>query len=391
MASEFPGSDPVDFFVSRNGADKAWAVWVAQTLKANGYTVMVQDWDFHAGQNFVLKMRDAADLADRTIGIISPDYLSAEFTQSEWAAAFVQDPEGRSGRFLPVVVRSATMPALLKPIIHIDLVGLDEAAATRELLTQLGGPGVKSPDEVPFPGTPSQSATTSSEGGRQAPASPKDEPVQWSVVENPSDVRWVKVSSGPHMAASGSHLEVHLVPTASQRVEVRRLARLGDELIGVGRQSGLFSPQAAVIPAHDAESASAESLAESRYTSGPSSGIMITRTGQRSAWLPMPADSMGPVFDPGHLTDRVTELLRLLSELPNPLAAEYALAAAITSPMMLTTGDVSVLNHRNSASGLRTNSSDILMPPDGAVPARAVTMHPAPIAEEIVARLAAAL
>lgn len=30
--------------------------------------------------------------ASRTIAVLSPDYLNAEFTQPEWAAAFVQYP-----------------------------------------------------------------------------------------------------------------------------------------------------------------------------------------------------------------------------------------------------------------------------------------------------------
>jgi hypothetical protein len=60
-----------DFFVSRTGADAAWAQWIAWQLEAAGYSVVIQDWDFGPGGNFVHKMQQAVTDAKRTIAILT--------------------------------------------------------------------------------------------------------------------------------------------------------------------------------------------------------------------------------------------------------------------------------------------------------------------------------
>jgi tetratricopeptide (TPR) repeat protein len=103
-------------------------------LEEAGYTTVLQAWDFRPGSNFVLEMQRAATEAERTIAVLSPDYLGARFTQPEWAAAFAQDPTGEKGTLVPVRVRECDLEGLLPQIIYVDLVGLDEAAAQDALL-----------------------------------------------------------------------------------------------------------------------------------------------------------------------------------------------------------------------------------------------------------------
>jgi tetratricopeptide (TPR) repeat protein len=123
-----------DFFISYNSADKSWAEWTAWTLEEAGYTTVLQAWDFRPGSNFVLEMQRAAGEAERTIAILSPAYLNANYTQPEWAAAFAQDPTGEKGILLPVCVQKCDLKGLLPPIIRIDLVDLNETAAKKGLL-----------------------------------------------------------------------------------------------------------------------------------------------------------------------------------------------------------------------------------------------------------------
>ena len=85
-----------DFFVSFNSADRAWADWIAWTLEEAGYQVVYQPWDFRAGGNFVLEMQKASSETRKTVVVLSDNYLQADYTQPEWAAAFVQDPRGES-------------------------------------------------------------------------------------------------------------------------------------------------------------------------------------------------------------------------------------------------------------------------------------------------------
>ena len=69
----------VDFFVSYNRADRDWAEWIAWELEDQGYSTVIQAWDFRG--NFVLEKDKAAKEAARTVADLSPDYLTSLFSQ----------------------------------------------------------------------------------------------------------------------------------------------------------------------------------------------------------------------------------------------------------------------------------------------------------------------
>ncbi len=123
-----------DFFISYTSADRAWAEWIGYVLEEKGFSVIIQAWDFRPGSNFVLEMQKAAADADRTIMVLSPDYLKSQFASSEWAAAFAQDPMGLERKLLPVMVRPCSLTGLLTPLVHIALVSEDEDSARTLLI-----------------------------------------------------------------------------------------------------------------------------------------------------------------------------------------------------------------------------------------------------------------
>ncbi len=166
-----------DFCISYNKADKAWAEWMAWHMEQAGYTTVLQAWDFRPGGNFVLHMQRAATEAERTIAVLSPDYLAALFTQPEWAAAFVQDPTGEKGVLVPVRVRECDPSGLLKAIVYIDLVGKDEAAARDALLEGVKHGRAKPATAPSFPGGPAAPAPS----GAPAPRFPGSLPAVWNV------------------------------------------------------------------------------------------------------------------------------------------------------------------------------------------------------------------
>jgi len=108
-----------DFFVSYNKTDTQSAEWIAWQLESAGYSVVIQAWDFRPGSNFILEMNRAAQEAHTTIAVLSPDYVSALYTQPEWAAAFARDPLGRNRTLVGVLVREAELQGLLNQIIYI--------------------------------------------------------------------------------------------------------------------------------------------------------------------------------------------------------------------------------------------------------------------------------
>lgn len=127
-------SEPKQFFISYNRRDRRAAEWIAWQLESAGYTVVIQAWDFQEGQNFVLSMQRAINSAQRTLVVLSPDFLASQFTAPEWAAAFAKDPTGERGLLLPVRVRNCEPTGLLGQIVYIDLVGLRSKEDARKRL-----------------------------------------------------------------------------------------------------------------------------------------------------------------------------------------------------------------------------------------------------------------
>ncbi len=142
----------IDFFISYNSADQSWAEWIAWELEEADYSTVLQAWDFRPGSNFVLEMDQASKKASRTIAVLSPSYLTALYTQPEWAAAFHEDPTGEKGTLLPVRVHECDVEGLLGPIIYIDLVRLGEEAARKELLEGVKRERAKPPFKPAYPG-----------------------------------------------------------------------------------------------------------------------------------------------------------------------------------------------------------------------------------------------
>ena len=144
------------YFISYNSADLDWAEWVAWQLEDSGHTTIIQDWDFAPGSNFPLKMDEAAAIADKIIAVLSPNYLDAMYTQPEWAAAFAKDPTGAESKLIPVRVKECTPKGLLRQIIYIDLVGLDEERAKEELLRKIQAERLRPKVAPSFPGALSE-------------------------------------------------------------------------------------------------------------------------------------------------------------------------------------------------------------------------------------------
>ncbi len=133
------GSVPLakDFFISYNRADRQWAEWLAWTLEEAGYSVVIEAWDFRPGGNLVVEMHRAASDTRSTAVVLSPEYLAAEYTHPEWAAAFSCDPQGRKRKLIPFRVAECDPDGLLRSVIYVDLVGLGKEEAKLAVLDAL--------------------------------------------------------------------------------------------------------------------------------------------------------------------------------------------------------------------------------------------------------------
>ena len=145
------GTAGAEFFVSYTGADQAWAEWIAHTLEANGHTTILQAWDFRPGESFLERMNEALGKAERVLAVASPAYFRSAYARREWAAALAL-AGGQLGQLLLVRIAPVELPPLLTDLIYLDLVGLDQAAATRRLLTGITPGRARPVDRPAFPG-----------------------------------------------------------------------------------------------------------------------------------------------------------------------------------------------------------------------------------------------
>jgi hypothetical protein len=141
-----PAAISRDFFISRAGADAAWAKWIARILREAGFSTFLQDEDFLPGRSFIDYMNEGATL-NRTLAIFSPDYFGSNFTKIEWHTALAQ------GRLLSIRLRPSEIPPLLSHIVYIDLVGTDEKQARERLINGVRGLPITA-GPAPFPGAP---------------------------------------------------------------------------------------------------------------------------------------------------------------------------------------------------------------------------------------------
>jgi tetratricopeptide (TPR) repeat protein len=171
-----------EFFLSFTGADRPWAVWLLAELDAAGYSSVSQLRDFVAGANFAVEMDQAARRARRTLGVLSATALQAPYVRQEWAQRLAADPTGKQHALVLVRVEPCEPAGLLGPVVYIDLVGLDEAAARARLREELAaavGGQRPLPAEVEFPGGGPAAAAAVAEVGR--PRFPTALPPVWNL------------------------------------------------------------------------------------------------------------------------------------------------------------------------------------------------------------------
>lgn len=132
------GDEMKDFFISYNKKDKEFAKWIAGTLEEYGYTIIIQAWDFEAGNNFILEMHNAIKDSGKIILVLSENYLNSEYCQAEWSAFFNTDPSGKMKNLLPIRISDVKPNGLLSNIVYIDLFGLNEKESIGKLLNGIG-------------------------------------------------------------------------------------------------------------------------------------------------------------------------------------------------------------------------------------------------------------
>jgi hypothetical protein len=89
--------------------------------------------------------------------VLSPNYFKSNYTPSEWAAAFWQDPRGSDSRLVPVLVLDCTLEGLIPDISYIDLRNKNESSAKKLLIDGVKTDRAKPKSSPGYPGPKSLS------------------------------------------------------------------------------------------------------------------------------------------------------------------------------------------------------------------------------------------
>jgi tetratricopeptide (TPR) repeat protein len=126
-----------DFLISYHTADRAWKEWIAWHLEEAGYSTLSRDDPRAIG--FIERVQPATLRAERTIVLLSPEYLADVVTADDWRETFARDPTGEKGHLVPLCIDGNKASDILSDVACIDLVGLNVREVRQRLLDMAGG------------------------------------------------------------------------------------------------------------------------------------------------------------------------------------------------------------------------------------------------------------
>ncbi|MEO6087088.1 MAG: SEFIR domain-containing protein [Umezawaea sp.] len=295
-------------------AHKDDVLLLATLLEESGVHVELDQWADTDRQDWSTWAIGEMTSADRVVVVVSPQYKAAvdgngpaelnRGVRSE--AAVLRDLQHGDRhtwlpKLLPVVLPGHAIeeiPYFLQPYSasHYLVEEISEQGIEELLRVITGQPGRVRPARGPVPVLPPVPNPAPSPG----PAA--------TALPAPLVPTWRSDLNGPGRTPS---LEVHLIPVGDhQRIKVGQLAPLANRLASLGRSSGLFD---------DAESLAVDSSDEVAWAvssaSRKSSGLVVHRTGQRSAWSGLPHGQLGAVLIREDVEERLADLIVALLSL----------------------------------------------------------------------------
>lgn len=126
-----------DFFISYTKTDKNMAEWIAYILEKEGYSTIIQEWDFCAGENFLLKMDESIMNAKCLVLVLSDNYMKSPWCRAEWIAKLGEQIISGERKILPIRIEPVEIKGLLSTIIYADIVGKTEYEAKETILKEI--------------------------------------------------------------------------------------------------------------------------------------------------------------------------------------------------------------------------------------------------------------
>jgi hypothetical protein len=111
-----------DAFISYSHKDSDWVYSVLlPRLEQAGLRVCIDYRDFEIGVPSLVNMENAVEISRKTLLILTPNWITSEWTTFESLLLQTQDPTNLGRRLLPLMVRHFALPNRLKIFTYLDL------------------------------------------------------------------------------------------------------------------------------------------------------------------------------------------------------------------------------------------------------------------------------
>jgi tetratricopeptide (TPR) repeat protein len=140
-----------DVFISYSHKDEKWVTkTLLPRLKEAGLRVCIDFPNFKPGKAALHNMRDAVKHSQWTLLVMTPDWVTSEWTAYEGILAQMSDPAGVRQRVIPVLLQKCDIPEDISILTYVDFTRPDrDEDAWRMLLTAFGKPPEQKPPVQP--------------------------------------------------------------------------------------------------------------------------------------------------------------------------------------------------------------------------------------------------
>jgi tetratricopeptide (TPR) repeat protein len=126
-------------FISYSHKDEAWVKdWLLPRLEGAGLQVHIDYRDFEIGIPALINMEQAVQTCDKTLLVLSPNWIDSEWTNFEALMIQTKDPTGLKRRLFPLLLEKCSLPPRLEIFTYADFTRTDHRETElNRLITQL--------------------------------------------------------------------------------------------------------------------------------------------------------------------------------------------------------------------------------------------------------------
>jgi hypothetical protein len=140
-----------DVFISYSHTDSDWVFdWLVPRLKAADLKLCTDQESFALGVPALINMENAVATSRHTLLVLTPAYLTSEWTMYEQILTQTQDPIGLRQRTIPVLRQPCDLPLRIAMLTYADLTGRRDAEAELAKVVRAGG-GTPRPPQASQP------------------------------------------------------------------------------------------------------------------------------------------------------------------------------------------------------------------------------------------------